>query len=89
MTAETIGAFLAPVNATLNFTSFLCLCAGLFYIKRRDLHKHRRAMTGAVTASSLFLVLYITRFSLTGAHSFAGTAAGKSLHTLDNLLSCC
>ena len=80
MTAETIGAFLAPVNATLNFTSFLCLVAGLFYIKRRDLHRHRRAMMGALLASSLFLVLYITRFSLTGTHSFAGTGAARTTY---------
>ena len=80
MTPESLGAMLAPVNASLNFISFLFLLAGLYAIKRRDTHRHRWAMTGALTASALFLVLYVTRFSLTGTHRFAGVGTARTLY---------
>ena len=77
MTAETLGNLLASVNAALNLTSSICLIVGYRYIKRRMTLHHRRAMLGAVTASSLFLVLYVLRFSLTGTHHFAGEGFAK------------
>lgn len=80
MNAETLGGILAPLNAGLNFTSFAFLVAGLIFIRRRDVHRHRTAMTGAVAASALFLVFYVTRFSLTGTHRFAGTGLARTLY---------
>jgi putative membrane protein len=75
-----LGDQLARVNAALNFTSFALLVTGLVFIKRRKLHCHRRAMTGALVASSLFLVFYLTRVALTGTHRFAGTGAARSAY---------
>ena len=72
MTAEAIGEALAAVNAGLNLTSTVLLLAGVRHIRRREIRKHRRCMIGAVAASALFLVLYLLRFSLTGAHTFEG-----------------
>lgn len=72
MTAETIGQTLAAINAALNLTSTVLLLAGVRRIRRREVGKHRRCMIGAVTASALFLVLYLVRFSLTGTHAFEG-----------------
>ena len=80
MTAEALGNLLAPVNATLNLTSLICLIVGYLYIKRKRTLHHRRAMLGAVTASSLFLVLYVLRYSLTGTHHFAGEGLAKFLY---------
>lgn len=77
MTAETLGNLLASVNAALNLTSSICLVVGYLYIRRRMTLHHRRAMLGAVTASSLFLVFYVLRFSLTGTHHFAGEGLAK------------
>ena len=37
-------------------------------------------MTGALVASSLFLVFYLTRVALTGTHRFAGTGAARSAY---------
>lgn len=82
MGAETLGSLLAPLNATLNFASFCFLVVGYRYIRRRDVHRHRRAMTGALIASALFLVFYLTRFSLTGTHRFAGTGAVRTLYLI-------
>jgi putative membrane protein len=80
VTAEAIGGFLAPLNATLNLASFCLLVAGFVFIRRKDVHRHRVAMTGALVASALFLVFYITRFSLTGTHRFAGSGAARTAY---------
>ena len=75
MNIEAIGRALAAVNAGLNFTSAVLLLAGLRFILRRHIARHRRCMLGAVTAGTLFLAFYVTRFSLTGSHPFAGPDA--------------
>ncbi len=78
--AEALGNALAPVNATLNLTSTLCLLAGFVFIRARKVHLHRRAMIGAVTASVLFLVFYLTRAALTGTHRFAGEGFARTAY---------
>ena len=50
MTGETLGDFLAPVNAGLNSISALLLVAGFVYIRRGEKRKHKMAMLGAVLA---------------------------------------
>ena len=72
MTAETVGDTLAAINGGMNLISTLLLLAGVHYIRRREVRKHRRCMIAAVTASALFLVFYVVRFSLTGSHPFEG-----------------
>jgi uncharacterized membrane protein YozB (DUF420 family) len=37
-------------------------------------------MLGAVGASALFLVFYVTRFSLTGTHRFAGEGLARTAY---------
>ena len=80
LSVAALGDLIARVNAGLNFTSFTLLVAGLVFVKRKDLHRHRRAMTGAIWASSLFLVFYLTRVALTGTHSFAGTGVARTAY---------
>ena len=80
MTAEAVGAALAAVNAGMNLSSTVLLLAGVRYIRRRELRKHRRCMIGAVTASALFLVLYLLRLSLTGTHTFPGPAMVRPIY---------
>jgi putative membrane protein len=77
VTAEQIGNLLAPVNATFNLASTALLVAGFVFIRRRDIRSHRKAMVGAFSASALFLVFYVARFSLTGTHRFAGTGGAR------------
>ena len=72
MTVEAVGRALATVNAGLNLTSAVLLLAGLRFILRREIARHRLCMLGAVTSGALFLVFYVTRFSLTGSHPFTG-----------------
>lgn len=73
-----LGDLIARVNARLNFTSFTLLVAGLVFVRKRDLHRPRHTMTGAIWTSSLFLVFYLTRVALTGTHSFAGTGLART-----------
>jgi len=72
VTAEAVGEVLAGVNALLNLTCALFLLAGVRHIRQRRVRRHQRCMIGATAASALFLVLYVTRFSLTGTHTYEG-----------------
>jgi putative membrane protein len=78
--ATALGDLLAPVNAGLNLTATICLVAGYVFVRRRQLHRHRWAMLGALAASALFLVFYVTRFSLTGTHRFAGEGLARTAY---------
>ncbi|MSU63441.1 MAG: DUF420 domain-containing protein [Pedosphaera sp.] len=48
------------VNAFLNTTSAVCLIAGFRYIHQGNRAAHQRCMTGALAASILFLISYLT-----------------------------
>ena len=71
------GDFLAAVNATLNAASATALFTGFYFIRRKVVDSHRRAMLTAVGASALFLVFYVTRVLLTGTHEFAGEGMAR------------
>jgi putative membrane protein len=80
MEAEALGTFLAGTNATLNLSSAVLLMFGWVFIRRGDRRRHRLSMLGAVATSSLFLIFYVTRFMITGTHSFAGEGAAKTIY---------
>ena len=80
MEAEAFGALLARTNATLNLSSGVLLMIGWGFIRRGDIRRHRLSMLGAVATSSLFLIFYVTRFTITGTHSFAGVGAAKTIY---------
>ena len=58
----------------------ITLFTGFYFIKRRSLRMHRRAMLTALAASALFLVFYLTRVAITGTHEFAGEGAAKVVY---------
>ena len=64
---------LPSINATLNGTSAALLFVGWRAIRTKKIPLHRFAMQGAFITSAIFLVCYLTRFYLTGAHRFPGT----------------
>ena len=65
-------SILPHLNAALNAASFLLLVAGLFNIWRGNQTAHRRFMYGALAASGLFLVSYVTYHARYGSVKFAG-----------------
>lgn len=46
-------------HAILNGTTFLVLLTGYFFIRRKEIHKHRSCMLIAFALSSVFLISYI------------------------------
>jgi len=80
METEALGALLARTNATLNLSSGVLLMIGWVFIRRGDVRRHRLSMLGAVTTSSLFLIFYVTRFTITGTHSFGGVGVAKTVY---------
>ncbi|MDX1495217.1 MAG: DUF420 domain-containing protein [Longimicrobiales bacterium] len=80
MDATQAGDLLALVNASLNAASALALLTGFYFIRRKVVDKHRRAMLTAVGASALFLVFYLTRVALTGTHEFAGQGMARTVY---------
>lgn len=47
------------VNAVLNSLVSLCLVLGLYFIKKKDIKRHKRSMLTAFVLSSIFLVSYV------------------------------
>ena len=58
--------FLPALNAVLNGLSAVSLTVGFFFIRRREIAKHRAAMMTAFVFSSLFLVSYIANHAIHG-----------------------
>ena len=80
MDAEQAGDVLALLNATLNASSAVALFTGYYFIRRKVVDQHKRAMLTALGASAIFLVFYVIRVALTGTHEFAGEGAARVVY---------
>lgn len=67
-----IAQVLPAVNACLNGLSATLAFLGWLAIRRKNVELHWRLMVSASAASALFLVCYVIRMLLTGAHRFEG-----------------
>ena len=63
-------ADLPAVNAALNALSATLLLCGFRFIRRKQITAHKRCMLGAVTASVLFLISYVTYHYSAGTTRF-------------------
>jgi putative membrane protein len=63
---------LPAVNATLNGIAAVFLAVGWFFIRRRDIRRHRAAMLSAFTVSALFLISYVVYHANVGSVPFQG-----------------
>jgi uncharacterized membrane protein YozB (DUF420 family) len=75
-----LAEVLPPVNATLNATSAILLFVGYRAIRTKRVALHRFVMQAAFVTSTIFLVCYLTRFYLTGAHRFPGGGWLKAVY---------
>jgi uncharacterized membrane protein YozB (DUF420 family) len=66
---------LPALNATLNGIAGLFLLAGFYFIRTRQIGRHRRAMLGAFAMSTLFLVSYVIYHANVGSRPFPGRGA--------------
>lgn len=71
---------LPSINATLNGTSAVLLLVGYRAIRAKRVALHRFSMQAAFVTSAVFLVCYLTRFYLTGAHHFPGGGWLRALY---------
>ena len=68
------------VNAVLNASSALCLLAGYYFIRRKQVAAHRTCMIAAVTCSALFLTSYIVYHVSVGSVRFAGEGGARVVY---------
>lgn len=52
------------LNATLNALSGVLLIFGFYFIKNKDIQKHRVCMVSAVVSSTIFLISYLIHHSI-------------------------
>jgi len=80
MNAAQIGDVLARLNAGLNSASFLLLVLGWISVRQKRVERHRKLMGAAFLTSALFLISYLTRYAMTGAHHIAATGWVKAAY---------
>lgn len=74
------------LNAALNGLSGVFLVLGFYFIRRKEIAKHRASMLTAFTLSSLFLSCYITHHALRtyffglGPTKFTGEGAARIVY---------
>lgn len=68
------------LNAALNATSGIFLVAGFLAIRGRRIEAHKRLMIAAFVTSTLFLISYLIRSALTGAHPYPGEGWDRTLY---------
>jgi putative membrane protein len=77
---------LTLISTTLIVLSGLSLLVGWYAIRvGHSMPRHRAAMLAATTFAGLFLVAYVTRWSLYGSKPFAGAGVWKAIY-LANLV---
>lgn len=68
------------LNALLNGSSAICLLAGFYFIRRREIRKHRSCMIAAFVCSALFLTSYLVYHASVGSIRFAGEGGVRVLY---------
>jgi uncharacterized membrane protein YozB (DUF420 family) len=63
---------LPALNATLNGIAGLLLLAGFYFIRTRQIARHRAAMLAAFAMSTLFLISYLIYHANVGSRPFTG-----------------
>jgi putative membrane protein len=67
-------------NAFLNFSSFVLLTTGYFFIRRRNVIAHRNCQVAALAVSILFLISYLTYHFNHGATRFKGQGIVRPIY---------
>ncbi|MFP4187921.1 MAG: DUF420 domain-containing protein [Halobacteriales archaeon] len=64
--------------AAVNTLTLVCILAGVRWIRRGDVRKHRTAMLSAVSLIILFLVIYLFKIGGGGTKEFVGPTAVRN-----------
>lgn len=76
MTLET----LTTLSTTFIVLSGVSLLVGWWFIRRKDIDKHRNMMLSASGFAALFLVAYVSRWAMYGSKTFEGTGVWKTIY---------
>jgi len=71
---------LPTLNAALNASAAVCLLAGFYFIKQKNVAAHRACMLTACAISTAFLVTYLTHHAHVGSVPFRGTGWVRTLY---------
>jgi len=72
--------FLPALNALLNGLRAIALLIGFYFIRHRQVPRHRASMIAAFVFSSLFLVSYIVNHALHGDMIFPGHGTVRAVY---------
>ncbi len=72
--------FFPKFHAVLNSIATLLLLAGLYFIKNKQITKHKAMMIGALAVSTVFLLSYVTYHSLSKPTPYGGEGALKYVY---------
>ncbi len=71
---------LTLISTSCIVVSGICLLLGWWQIRRQRMEAHRAFMLAATAFASLFLIAYVTRWSLFGSKSFEGIGGWKTFY---------
>jgi len=71
---------LPTIDAVLNAASALCLIAGYYFIKKKNIAAHKRCMLSAFAISCAFLSVYLIHLARVGSVPFRGEGAVRTLY---------
>ncbi|MCB2407553.1 DUF420 domain-containing protein [Hymenobacter lucidus] len=72
--------FLPALNAVLNSLTAVCLLLGFYFIRQKQVLKHRAMMGTAFLLGSLFLVSYVVYHSQVASTKFGGEGLIRSVY---------
>lgn len=72
--------FLRPLEAVLNGLSAIALVMGFYFIRHKQIARHRASMTTAFIFSSLFLISYIANHALHGDVLYPGHGTIRTVY---------
>jgi putative membrane protein len=75
-----LEAWLPPVNTALIVISGAFLLLGYYFVRRKQIARHRAAMLTATVFAGLFLVVYVARYFLLQPKIFAGEGAVRAIY---------
>ncbi|UYZ59284.1 DUF420 domain-containing protein [Hymenobacter latericus] len=73
-------SFLPAVNAGLNSLTAVCLMLGYYFIRNKDVAKHRAMMGTAFLLGSVFLVSYVVYHSQAATTRFGGEGVVRYIY---------
>ncbi len=71
---------LTQISTSCIVLSGCSLLVGWYLIRRRRIELHRNAMLLATSFAGLFLIAYVTRWSMYGSKPFAGTGVWRTIY---------